>query len=658
MTATKQSVIGMLLVLLFGVSVAFTPTKQASALTIADLQAQVTALLAQLAVLQANLAGGQSSCSVLFSRDLTVGSQGEDVRALQVFLNTKGHVIASLGAGSRGNETTYFGTLTRSALARYQASAGIAPAVGYFGPLTRANVNAACTAPVVPSTPPPVTPPTAPPPSPELHGTDGSISDVTQLSSFSNEEVGEGQINVKVLGFEVEASNDGDIKLQSMRVSFDPSGSTGSTRLDRYVSRVTIMRGESVIGSARVDDFTKGNADLYSRTIVLDDPVIVRLRTTEKFYIAIDAARTIDSADISGDAWKVDVDSIRYADGSGVVTTDTTSGEINAMNVPINFVTFSQAANTKLKISLDTTSPEEGIVIVSGNNGERNVPLLKGKLKLEGTSDIVLDELPVTLVATGVTNASSIIGSLRLDLGDSSYTESVTAAGATATTTFDRLRFTLRAGRTVDFTILADINEFAGDFGEGDTIKAQITSTNRDYIDAENQSGDQLSDSTEKSGVTLGDEQELRESGIMLTLISSEAINTPGQNPNDDMATFRVRFKVKAIGDTIYVSSLANSTGASFLVDKAGESVLSGTSGVLANVTDVRLTSVGNYRIDEGDTETFELSVTAQLPDAGTSGQYRMSLTGIAWDTQDVAPLSETYTSQLSAFKTTYIGIN
>src|SRR3989344_2751909 len=91
MTATKQSVIGMLLVLLFGVSVAFTPTKQASALTIADLQAQVTALLAQLAVLQANLAGGQSSCSVLFSRDLTVGSQGEDVRALQVFLNTKGH---------------------------------------------------------------------------------------------------------------------------------------------------------------------------------------------------------------------------------------------------------------------------------------------------------------------------------------------------------------------------------------------------------------------------------------------------------------------------------------------------------------------------------------------------------------------------------------
>ena len=44
-------------------------------------------------------------------------------------------------AGSRNNETTYFGPATRSALARYQSANNIYPSVGYFGPLTRTFIN-------------------------------------------------------------------------------------------------------------------------------------------------------------------------------------------------------------------------------------------------------------------------------------------------------------------------------------------------------------------------------------------------------------------------------------------------------------------------------------------------------------------------------------
>ena len=46
------------------------------------------------------------------------------------------------GSGSPGQEITRFGALTRAALARLQAAAGITPSAGYFGPKTRAYVAA------------------------------------------------------------------------------------------------------------------------------------------------------------------------------------------------------------------------------------------------------------------------------------------------------------------------------------------------------------------------------------------------------------------------------------------------------------------------------------------------------------------------------------
>jgi peptidoglycan LD-endopeptidase LytH len=76
-----------------------------------------------------------------FTRNLERGMRGEDVRALQVFLNSKGFIITTAGGGSPGQETTLFGALTEKALAKFQASNGITPAIGYFGPKTRAFVN-------------------------------------------------------------------------------------------------------------------------------------------------------------------------------------------------------------------------------------------------------------------------------------------------------------------------------------------------------------------------------------------------------------------------------------------------------------------------------------------------------------------------------------
>ena len=84
----------------------------------------------------------QSSTSIeSLTRNLTVGSRGEDVKRLQKFLNAHGAPVAASGPGSSGNETTYFGQATKLALAAYQRAHAISPSAGYLGPITRSVIN-------------------------------------------------------------------------------------------------------------------------------------------------------------------------------------------------------------------------------------------------------------------------------------------------------------------------------------------------------------------------------------------------------------------------------------------------------------------------------------------------------------------------------------
>jgi hypothetical protein len=135
------------------------PTVNAAALTSTQVSAIITLLQSfgadatTIANVQASLTGspavattGTSSISVpdslLSSSDLTVGSKGAAVMDLQKFLNANGYTVAASGAGSLGNESTYFGNATKTALAKWQAAMGITPASGYFGKLTRAKLSA------------------------------------------------------------------------------------------------------------------------------------------------------------------------------------------------------------------------------------------------------------------------------------------------------------------------------------------------------------------------------------------------------------------------------------------------------------------------------------------------------------------------------------
>lgn len=62
-----------------------------------------------------------------FTRDLTLQTEGEDVRILQQFLMAKDFFLT-------GKDTGYFGLLTYQALVQYQQAMGIVPASGYSDP--------------------------------------------------------------------------------------------------------------------------------------------------------------------------------------------------------------------------------------------------------------------------------------------------------------------------------------------------------------------------------------------------------------------------------------------------------------------------------------------------------------------------------------------
>ncbi len=607
----------------------------ASAMTTAELQAQIAALTAQLSA----VSGSSASCPT-FTRDLKQGMSGADVSALQSYLG----VTPASG---------YFGPLTHAAVMKFQSENGVTPVAGYFGPLTQAKVVAKCTTTGGSTGTTGTTGSTS-----SLEGTDGAIQDFSALSQYSDEEVGEGEEDVKVAGFEIEATNDGDIAIKSIKLSLDPAGngSGDSSHLDDYISGVKVWMGNTEIASVDVDEFSEDSNDKWVKTVTVKAGTVVKSEEIEKFYVTVDGANSFDSGDIDTDAWTIDVVNVRFEDGSGVVSTE----DVTYSPVELDFVSFGTAADTELKISKATDSPKEAVVVVDASEVTDDVSVLKGKLKLEGDSDVVLDELPVTFTVTGATDVDQLTTSVTLVLGDEEYTETVSTSAATATVTFDNLDFAIDAGDTVEFEVLANIEDIDGTADEGDTLTASITSTNRDYIDVENEEGDQLSDSTEKSGTAIGEAQEFRSEGIQVTLVSTATDATVGTSTNDDVGLFTLKFKVKAIGDTVYMSSIStDGTSVNWAVDKAGTATSASTiSATLVNSTDDDKTAVGNYQIEEGEEETFELSISVPLGAGGTSGQYRAAIDGILWDTSDDTSMANTYSSNLDDFKTSYKVLN
>ncbi|MDP2696253.1 MAG: hypothetical protein Q8O87_03350 [bacterium] len=247
--------------------------------SVADLQAQINTLLAQITALQAQLLVTTSvpsvavSCS--FSRDLTVGSQGEDVKCLQQYLNGAGYPVASSGFGSAGSETTYFGSLTRAAAAAWQAGNNVAPAFGYFGPISRAKFSSLAASTPAPTSVPPGTTPTPVPA--------GSGLTVALSSSQPAEGLfGESFASRPFTKLTLTASSDGDVVVNALKVQ-----RTGNSQ-DAVFSGVVALDDNGVrLGSAK----TFGS----DHTLRLTDSFTVKAGQTRTITLAGDSDSSQDA---------------------------------------------------------------------------------------------------------------------------------------------------------------------------------------------------------------------------------------------------------------------------------------------------------------------------------------------------------------------------
>ncbi len=612
----------------------------AQAQTSAQLQAQIDALLAQIAALQAQLAGGASTgVSCTFTRSLFQGVSGEDVRCLQRYLNAAGFTVATSGAGSAGFETMYYGPLTTSAVARWQAAHNVSPAVGYFGPISTAKYNALVQA---------GSPGTGDDDDDgdnngELEGGAGSINDADFITSLNNEEVGEGEQDVEVAGLELEADDGSDIELTAVRLIFDHAGGTeeagSSNNLPRYADEISVWFNGERVARSDADDFTEGAQGVWSRTLSLDSGAIIRMSDTEDLVVAVSAVGNIDSDD-EGEEWSVEIDSVRFRDAQGAVISDTSTGDIGATRI-FSFEAFASAADTKMKISLnddDDDINDAHLIDVDSSSRTNNVPVLSFNIEVEGNADLFIDEIVVDFT-TSEDDLNDVISAahLLLDGDDQVGTENVTSEDATdVPVTFDDLNLTLEPG-THNFVVAVNFEAIDASFVEGTTLLAEITDDETDSWVVEDASGEDLADG-DKTGTAVGDAHSAYDNGFTVTLVSTEANVIAGnaQASENDRAEFKIVYDVTAFGSTIYLGTSTDDAdtataehGVNYDVLINGAVDTDATSTAILTMSNSSTDgTTGAFKVLESQTRRFTLTVNLT---ASEDNFFEIQMESIGW---------------------------
>ncbi len=604
----------------------------ASAATVEDLQAQVNALLAQLAALQ----GGSSSSAGCynFTSDLTIGSNnGADVTALQQFLQDKGYFTYT---GAKG----FFGPITQAALAAWQSANGISPAAGYWGPISRAKYNTMCGG-------------TSMSDDDDDMGNDdffsgddeGSI-DVTAISKYGDEEVGEDEEDVTVLGAEIEADG-ADQMIERVTVVIDNPSDAAEDDLDDFITDVSVWLDGEELGRMDVDEasYDRGDDEYTFRFVGLDG--IVEDGDTADLLIAVSGPNTVNS-DIENEGWDVEIpdNGIRASSPNGV--TDSYDGVgPEAFTVE----TFSSANDVELQASKSSDNPDEQTV-VGDSDDEFMADLLGFELAAEG-SDIEVFSLEFDLT-TSAPSVVQQVSDLILVCDGEEWSET-----PASTTVFTDLEFTIDEGDSIECMLSAEMLEIDGTvFAEGDTLEADLDVSE---TDAEDESGEAVTDLT---GSANGYTQTFISEGVEISNVEADAVLTFTADDAGETSTgkFTVEFDVTANDTVVYLdkSATATTSTSTLGISTAGEGVLfvydiDGADELVINSAILECVSnCGNngdnsgtdFFIDDGDTETYRLTVSITGDDDPDPANFKIWLASINWATAD-ATADQFYTSNL-----------
>jgi len=500
---------------------------------------------------------------------------------------------------------------------------------------------------------------------------EGGAGDITlsALSTESGEEVGEGDEDVKIMSFEVEADDGSDVEISSVKVEFFQDETADSDSLDDYASSVSIWMDGEMVGEADVEDFSE-SSDYWSKSISLSN-AIVRAGDTADFTVAITALNNLDSGDINSDDWSVDLLSVRFEDAEGVVTTESGSPSgadgSGAFEKNFDFASFATANSVELKVTLNDDEEdinEAHVIDIDDTDMTDDVEILAFTIEADGDSDLMITEIPAT-ITTSVGDESTIIANAQLWFGGESIASDTIAAGGAVV--FEDLDITVDAGDTAEFTITVDVEDTGdAELANADTIQASLTTVNVDAIEAEDESGEEIADA-DASGSAVGDAHSVFDAGIMVEFVSATAERTFTADAagESDQGEYVITFDVTSFDGVAYLDRHLDDQDT---IGDAGEGVeydvtsSAGTpvasSEVLESPTSDTNDTADVFQVEEDDTRRFTATVILTA-DAATDGSHLVFLQSIGWGTVVTdATNDNNYTFNLGDFKTPSLFLN
>jgi hypothetical protein len=397
------------------------------------------------------LAFAMIASAASFNTNLTVGSTGADVVALQTALMTAGYNIPAIAAGTPKG---YFGSQTQTAVKAYQAARSI-PSTGFVGPLTRAALNggAMVTTPVavgcpagytctanVGTTPVVTTPGVITTP-----GMAGTLA-LTLQGSPSGATLDKGE-SEDIARYKLQASAS-DMQVTSLALDFD-------VRLWLYASSVVIKDDAGVVIASKSgltqNDFIELTVGSSYRLYVPVSYVVPR--AASKYFTvnvtmlpASDRCATTCTLTLS----KVQV---RSVDGTGVTDTQTDGTD--------RTFSFTGTNSGQLVTGVNANSPLKKLVQISNSNETAGVILGVFDLKSQN-KDATLRTLKV-FVKTDGTSVNTLFSHIKIKVNGQEYTANTidTSSGsnstASSTVTFTDLTIPLPKDVYVPVTITADV---------------------------------------------------------------------------------------------------------------------------------------------------------------------------------------------------------
>lgn len=245
-------------------------TAEELATQIAALQTQLNQLMVQYQQLTgAPAASMPTTCiGVTFTRNLSQGSDGSDVKCLQALLNTDAATqVAATGVGSANNETNYFGSLTQAAVVKFQEKyaseiltpLGLTAGTGFVGASTRAKLNSMLvSAPTTPTTPTDPTEPEVPAGEPA----EGTFTATIAASPASNANLTT-LSNAPIYGINFKATGS-NMRIERIDLQF---AITGGAHPATIIRELAIYDGSTLLMEKAITsaDFNKVGSDYYVR---------------------------------------------------------------------------------------------------------------------------------------------------------------------------------------------------------------------------------------------------------------------------------------------------------------------------------------------------------------------------------------------------------